>query len=77
MDIKDGFLFFHHFVGGEIEHQGYILKLNAKGIGVACFFSWDTGEAHSEYHFDKAWFLDCVFYPTAEAMNAAAEKAGK
>ena len=70
-------LFFHHFEDGEIQHQGYIVELDATGKGSACLFSWTTGQENGIYPFDKDWFLNCVFYKTIEEMNDAAVKAGK
>jgi hypothetical protein len=75
--MESDILFFHHFEDGEIQHQGYIVELDATGKGLACLFSWATGQENGVYPINKEWIVNCVFYRTTKEMNDAAVKAGK
>lgn len=65
-------MFFHSFdADGEVEHQGHLLALSAKGYGRAQLFEWFWGEPSKVIEVTPDYLRNCVFYASATAMNAA------
>ncbi len=68
-------MFFHSLdADGEVENQGHLLALTAKGYGRAQLFEWFFGEPSRVIDVDPDYLRCCIFYTSCAAMNAAYER---
>jgi len=67
-------LFFHSWVDGKVNYQGYIYQLKADGSGRAQLFDWIMGDLGDKISFTKAFLNDCTFYTTDHEMNRSYER---
>lgn len=70
---RDPILFFHSWLDGEIEYQGYLFLLRKNGTGRAQLFEWFFGDESRETDVTPSFLSRCTFYDSNAAFKAAYE----
>jgi hypothetical protein len=67
--------FFHWWEDGNIQYQGFVVRLNKDKSGTCKLMSWLDGyEDEDLIAVTSSFFNDCTFYDSTYQMNSAYQK---